>query len=58
MNYLNRYGKSQDSLDQPQMMVVPDVEDAFVPMQEDFFVDPTDSRHSSSRGDLIWQSPN
>jgi len=25
-------------------MVVPDVEDAFVPIQEDFFVDPQDSR--------------
>ena len=32
------------SLDQPQMMVVPDVEDAFVPIQEDFFVDPHNSR--------------
>jgi protein transport protein SEC24 len=32
------------ALDQPQMMVVPDVEDAFVPMQEDFFVDPQESR--------------
>ena len=32
------------SLDQPQMMVIPDVEEAFVPMQENFFVDPQDSR--------------
>ena len=32
------------SLDQPQMMVVPDVEDAFVPIREDFFVDPQESR--------------
>jgi len=27
------------------MMVVPDVENAFVPIQEDFFVDPQDSRY-------------
>ena len=35
---------SQSSLDQPHLMVMPDVEDAFVPMQDDFFVDPMESR--------------
>ena len=40
------------SLDQPQMMVVPDVEDAFVPIQEDFFVDPLDSRYYALRMEL------
>ncbi|OMH83270.1 Protein transport protein Sec24C [Zancudomyces culisetae] len=33
------------SLDQAQMMVVPDLNDAFVPISEGFLVDPIESRH-------------
>ena len=32
------------ALDQPQMMIVADVEEAFVPMQEELFVDPQEAR--------------
>ncbi|KAJ2702413.1 COPII coat Sec23p-Sfb3p heterodimer component [Coemansia sp. IMI 209128] len=33
------------SLDQAQMMVVPDIQDMFVPINEGFVVDPTEARH-------------
>ena len=45
-------------MDQPQMMVVPDVEDAFVPMQEDFFVDPQESRFESISNQVNRQITN
>ena len=58
-----RHGRTdilQSSLEQAQMIVMPDVDDPFVPISDGFFVDPYESKYVSTlltmaRSNIIYQ---